>query len=68
MKKEWMSTCSEIEQLRTRNLGIEERLESEREDHRRALDQLREDRKSCQQFYPCFFEPVGSVQMEINVT
>nr|XP_031845171.1 uncharacterized protein LOC116432429 isoform X2 [Nomia melanderi]XP_031845172.1 uncharacterized protein LOC116432429 isoform X2 [Nomia melanderi]XP_031845173.1 uncharacterized protein LOC116432429 isoform X2 [Nomia melanderi]XP_031845174.1 uncharacterized protein LOC116432429 isoform X2 [Nomia melanderi]XP_031845176.1 uncharacterized protein LOC116432429 isoform X2 [Nomia melanderi]XP_031845177.1 uncharacterized protein LOC116432429 isoform X2 [Nomia melanderi]XP_031845178.1 uncharacterize len=43
MKKEWMSTCTEIEELRTRNLGIEERLESERENHRRALDQLRED-------------------------
>ncbi|XP_033336919.2 toucan isoform X2 [Megalopta genalis] len=43
MKKEWMSSCTEIEELRTRNLGIEERLESERENHRRALDQLRED-------------------------
>ncbi|XP_054003471.1 nucleoprotein TPR isoform X1 [Hylaeus anthracinus] len=43
MKTEWMSTCSEIEELRSRNLGIEERLESERENHRRALDQLRED-------------------------
>ncbi|XP_076239037.1 toucan [Calliopsis andreniformis] len=43
MKKEWMSTCSELEELRTRNLGIEERLESEREENRRALDQLRED-------------------------
>ncbi|XP_034174437.1 toucan isoform X3 [Osmia lignaria lignaria] len=43
MKKEWMSRCTEIEELRTRNLGIEERLESERENHRRALDQLRED-------------------------
>lgn len=55
MKKEWMSTCTEIEELRTRNLGIEERLESERENHRRALDQLREDRESCQEFYSCFF-------------
>ncbi|XP_017878019.1 uncharacterized protein LOC108623762 [Ceratina calcarata] len=43
MKKEWLASCTEIEDLRTRNLGIEERLESEREDHRRALDQLRED-------------------------
>ncbi|CAL7934233.1 unnamed protein product [Xylocopa violacea] len=43
MKKEWLSSCTEIENLRTRNLGIEGRLESEREDHRRALDQLRED-------------------------
>ncbi|XP_076174563.1 toucan isoform X2 [Ptiloglossa arizonensis] len=43
MKTEWMSTCSEIEELRSRNLGIEERLDSERENHRRALDQLRED-------------------------
>ncbi|XP_043248054.1 pinin isoform X1 [Colletes gigas] len=43
MKTEWMSSCSEIEELRSRNLGIEERLESERESHRRALDQLRED-------------------------
>ncbi|XP_017767463.1 PREDICTED: uncharacterized protein LOC108556049 isoform X2 [Eufriesea mexicana] len=43
MKKEWMSSCTEIEELRTRNLGIEDRLESERENHRKALDQLRED-------------------------
>ncbi|XP_076672560.1 toucan isoform X2 [Andrena cerasifolii] len=43
MKKEWMSSCTEIAELRTRNLGIEERLELDREDHRRALDQLRED-------------------------
>ncbi|XP_017797279.1 PREDICTED: uncharacterized protein LOC108578442 isoform X2 [Habropoda laboriosa] len=43
MKTEWLSSCTEIEELRTRNLGIEERLESERENNRRALDQLGED-------------------------
>ncbi|KAK1126073.1 hypothetical protein K0M31_004715 [Melipona bicolor] len=42
MKKEWMSLCTEAEELRARNLGIEDRLESERENHRKALDQ-RED-------------------------
>lgn len=51
MKKEWMSSCAEIEKLRARNLGIEDRLESERESHRRALDQLREDRKPCQELF-----------------
>lgn len=39
MKKEWMSLCTEAEELRARNLGIEDRLESERENHRKALDQ-----------------------------
>lgn len=55
MKKEWMSSCAEIEKLRARNLGIEDRLESERESHRRALDQLREDRKPCQELFGFFF-------------
>lgn len=55
MKKEWMSSCAEIEKLRARNLGIEDRLESERESHRRALDQLREDRKPCQELFVFLF-------------
>ncbi|KZC09012.1 Microtubule-associated tumor suppressor 1, partial [Dufourea novaeangliae] len=40
MKKEWMTACTEIEALRSRNLGIEDRLEAEGESHRRALDDL----------------------------
>lgn len=68
MKTEWMSTCSEIEELRSRNLGIEERLDSERENHRRALDQLREDRESCQEFYLRFFRSPGSLRVKTNVT
>ena len=51
MRKEWMSLCTEVEELRARNLGIEDRLESERENHRKALDQLREDRKPCQELF-----------------
>ncbi|XP_071865570.1 toucan isoform X2 [Bombus fervidus] len=43
MKKEWISSCTEIEKLTARNLDIEDRLESERENHRKALDHLRED-------------------------
>lgn len=46
-----MSLCTEVEELRARNLGIEDRLESERENHRKALDQLREDRKPCQELF-----------------
>lgn len=51
MKKEWISSCTEIEKLTARNLDIEDRLESERENHRKALDHLREDRKSCQELF-----------------
>lgn len=55
----------EIEELRTRNLGIEQRLESEKQNHRKALDQLREDRKSCQELF--LFLSVSYLDMAKNL-
>lgn len=46
MKTEWVAVCSEIDELRAKYIKIEERFGTARKDHRRALDQLREDRKA----------------------
>lgn len=45
MKKERSAVLSEIDDLRARCISMEEKLEAEREDHRKALDQLRDERK-----------------------
>ncbi|KAL0103001.1 hypothetical protein PUN28_018359 [Cardiocondyla obscurior] len=43
MKNERSALLSEIDVLRARCVSMEERLEEEREDHRKALDQLRDE-------------------------
>ncbi|XP_032677759.1 uncharacterized protein LOC116847161 isoform X3 [Odontomachus brunneus] len=43
MRSERSAVLSEIDDLRVRYVSIEERLEAEREDHRKALDELRDD-------------------------
>ncbi|XP_025152471.1 uncharacterized protein LOC105187026 isoform X4 [Harpegnathos saltator] len=43
MRSERSAVLSEIDDLRMRYVSIEERLEAEREDHRKALDELRDD-------------------------
>lgn len=45
MRSERSAVLSEIDDLRMRYVSIEERLEAEREDHRKALDDLRDDCK-----------------------
>ncbi|XP_066594618.1 uncharacterized protein toc [Prorops nasuta] len=46
MKADWSKARIEAEELRSRQSEIEKRLSVEREDHRRALEQLREDLES----------------------
>ncbi|KAI4500615.1 hypothetical protein M0802_004207 [Mischocyttarus mexicanus] len=46
MKTEWLEACSEVDELRARHINIEERFNAARKDHRKALDQLREDLES----------------------
>ncbi|XP_014475541.1 PREDICTED: uncharacterized protein LOC106744916 isoform X2 [Dinoponera quadriceps] len=43
MRNERSAVLSEIDDLRVRYVSIEERLEAERENHRKALDELRDD-------------------------
>lgn len=45
MKNERSTVLSEIDGLRARCVNLEERLEAEREDHSKDLDQLRDECK-----------------------
>lgn len=55
MKNERSALLSEIDVLRARCVSMEERLEVEREDHRKALDQLRDECKSYVTYLFIFF-------------
>ncbi|XP_033224925.1 uncharacterized protein LOC117177922 isoform X2 [Belonocnema kinseyi] len=43
MKTQWMTASRDVEDLRSRHLAIEESIEKDRNDHRRAIDRLQED-------------------------
>lgn len=45
MKTQWMTASRDVEDLRSRHLAIEESIEKDRDDHRRAIDRLQEDCK-----------------------
>lgn len=47
MKSEWMMARTEVENLQTNQVNLEERIIEEREDHKRALEHLRAERKCC---------------------
>lgn len=55
MKNERLAVLSEIDDLRARYLSIEERLEAERKDHRKTLDQLRDECKFYIKYLSIFF-------------
>lgn len=43
MKSDWLATRSQVDELRTRHADMQEKLDEEREEHRRALNQLKDD-------------------------
>lgn len=61
MKNERSALLSEIDVLRARCVSMEERLEEEREDHRKALDQLRDECKSYVIYLFIFFGSLAYV-------
>lgn len=60
MRSERSAVLSEIDDLRARYISMEEGLETEKEEHRKALDELRDDRERYIIYLFVFFAPLSS--------
>jgi len=67
MKNERSALLSEIDVLRARCVSMEERLEVEREDHRKALDQLRDECKFYITYLFIFFESLSRIYTYVYI-
>lgn len=68
MKNERSALLSEIDVLRARCVSMEERLEAEREHHRKALDQLRDECKSYVIYLFIFFGSLAGCTYTLSKT